>query len=195
MIVNYAHATFDRRIHGSSPPAPISTATAPFDPGLMPGINLWEVVRVPFDAVVKGYRQLRKALFTASRPSGEYFVVDRTVPELERDLGGFSFAPNWEFSYYTRGEVLNLARVVYERDSAEGTTYRWWQTHLRGWRDDEGRIELHAHWELEPTENGNPHLDGVGYDPDRGMERLESFLEKADIEYESRTIETGSDGH
>ncbi|OYR50817.1 hypothetical protein [Halorubrum sp. Ea8] len=37
--------------------------------------------------------------------------------------------------------------------------------------------------------------EGVGYDPERGMERLESSLEKADIEYESRSIEAGSDGH
>jgi hypothetical protein len=161
----------------------------------MTGINLWDVVNVPFDAVRTAYRQMRKALFTASRPSGEYLVVDRTVPELERELGAFSFAPNWEFSYYERGEILNLARVVYEERAVDGTTYRWWQTHLRGWHGEDGRIELHAHWELEPTETGNAHIDGVGFDFDRGMETLESFLEEAGIEYESRTIETGSGGH
>jgi hypothetical protein len=161
----------------------------------MTGINLWDVVNVPFDAVRTAYRQLRKALFTASRPSGEYLVVDRTVPELERELGAFSFAPNWEFSYYERGEILNLARVVYEERTVDGTTYRWWQTHLRGWHGEDGRIELHAHWELEPTETGNAHIDGVGFDFDRGMETLASFLEEAGIEYAETTIETDGGGH
>ncbi|ELZ37085.1 hypothetical protein C471_13521 [Halorubrum saccharovorum DSM 1137] len=155
----------------------------------MTSINLWDVVHVPFDVVRDGYRQLRKALFTEARPSGEYFVVDRSVEEIEAALGEYSFAPNWEFSYHKRGEVMNLARVVHERNAVDGTTYRWWQTHLRGWRNDDGRIELHAHWELEPTENGNPHIDGVGFDFDRGMSTLRSFLDEAGIEYESTTIE------
>jgi hypothetical protein len=157
----------------------------------MPTTTLWDVVHVPFDAVRFGYRQFRKALFTAARPSGEYLVVDRPVPELEAELGEYSFAPNWEFSYYERGEVMNLARVVYEHNTVNGTTYRWWQTHLRGWRNDEGQIELHAHWELEPTENGNAHIDGAGFDFDRGMNTLQSFLDEAEIDYEVTTIETG----
>ncbi|ESS02717.1 MAG: hypothetical protein A07HR67_02221 [uncultured archaeon A07HR67] len=159
----------------------------------MSGVNLWDIVDVPFDAVRTAYRQLRKALFTASRPSGEYLVVDRSVAALEGELGAFSFAPNWEFSYYERGEVLNLARVVYEERTVDGTTYRWWQTHLRGWQGADGRLELHAHWELEPTENGNEHIDGVGFDFDRGMEMLRSYLDEADIEYDVTTIETDDD--
>lgn len=159
----------------------------------MSGINLWDIVDIPFDAVRTAYRQLRKALFTASRPSGEYLVVDQSVAALERELGAFSFAPNWEFSYYERGEVVNLARVVYEERAVDGTTHRWWQTHLRGWRGTDGRLELHAHWELEPTENGNEHIDGVGFDFDRGMANLRSFLEEAGIEYNETTVETNGD--
>lgn len=158
----------------------------------MASMNLWDVVHIPFDAIQYGYRQFRKALFTAPRPSGEYLVVDRSVEEIEAELGAYSFAPNWEFSYYKRGEVLNLARVVYERNTVDGTTYHWWQTHLRGWRNDAGRIELHAHWELEPTENGNAHIDGTGFDFDRGMTTLQSFLEEAGIDYERTTVETGA---
>ncbi|WP_197431273.1 hypothetical protein [Halorubrum sp. CBA1125] len=114
------------------------------------------------------------------------------MPEIEAALGAYSFAPNWEFSYYERGEVLNLARVVYERNTVDGTTYHWWQTHLRGWRNDAGRIELHAHWELEPTENGNAHIDGTGFDFDRGMNTLQSFLDEAEIDYEKTTVDTGT---
>ena len=174
------------------PDARVGSDVPSFVERKMTGVDLWDVVHVPFDAVRTGYRQLRKALFTAPRPSGEYLVVDRDVDDLEAELGAYSFAPNWEFSYYERGEVLNLARVVYERETVGGTTYRWWQTHLRGWRGDDDRIVLHAHWELEPTENGNPHIDGVGFDFDRGMSTLESFLDEAGIDYESETIETGT---
>jgi hypothetical protein len=161
----------------------------------MAATNLWDVVRVPFDAIRYGFRELRKLLFRASRPSGEYLVVDRSVAEIEQVLGERSFAPNWEFSYYERGEVLNLARVVYERQSVDGTEYRWWQTHVRGWRNEADELELHGHWELEPTESGNAHIDGVGFDFERGMETLRSFLDEADVDYEERVVETGSEGH
>ena len=155
-------------------------------------VNLWDVVRVPFDAIRKGYRELRKVLFTASRPTGEYLVVDESIETIERHLGKQSYAPNWEFSYYERGEVLNLARVVYERAEAGGETRVWWQTHVRGWKNDAGQIELHGHWELEPTENGNLHIDGVGFSFERGMENLRSTLDESDLEYESTTIELNS---
>ncbi|MEF8828154.1 MAG: hypothetical protein V5A38_10000 [Halolamina sp.] len=155
-------------------------------------MSLWDVVRIPFDSVRNGFREFRKALFTASRPSGEYYVVDESVEGMEELLGGYSFAPNWEFSYYERGEVLNLARVVHERHTVEEETHHWWQTHVRGWQNDAGQLELHAHWELEPTENGNAHIDGVGFDFDRGMRNLESYLKQAGVEYETTTVDTGS---
>jgi len=156
-------------------------------------MTLWDVVRVPFSTVRYGYRQLRKALFTASRPSGAYLIVDVSIETIERALGEQSFAPNWEFSYYERGEVLNLAQVVYERAETGGETREWWQTHVRGWRDGAGRLELHGHWELEPTENGNAHIDGVGFAFDRGMSNLRAALDEAGLEYETTTIEPGSD--
>jgi hypothetical protein len=155
-------------------------------------VSLWDVVRVPFGAVRHAYREFRKALLTASRPSGEYFIVEASVEDVERELGKQSYAPNWEFSYYERGEVLNLARVVYERSEAGGETRVWWQTHVRGWRNNAGQLELHGHWELEPTENGNAHIDGVGFALERGMANLQSALDETDIEYETTTVETGS---
>jgi hypothetical protein len=157
--------------------------------GVDVGVNLWDAVRVPFDVVRHAYREFRKALFTADRPSGKYLVVDASIAEIERALGEQSYAPNWEFSYYKRGEVLNLARVVYERSEAGGETRVWWQTHVRGWRNDAGQLELHAHWELEPTENGNAHIDGVGFTFDRGMANLRSALDEAGLDYEETTIE------
>ncbi|MFT4890573.1 MAG: hypothetical protein ACI9YT_001489 [Halobacteriales archaeon] len=151
-------------------------------------INLWSVIRVPFDAVRYGYRELRKALFTASRPSGTYLVAAASVGEVEAALGRESYAPNWEFSYYERGEVLNLARVEYEERTVDGTMYRWWQTHVRGWDHPDG-VALKAHWELEPTENGNAHIDGVGFGHDRGMENLQAVLDRSELAYTETEIQ------
>lgn len=88
-------------------------------------VNPREVVRLPFDQVRYGYRQLRKALFTADRPSGKYLVVDASTDEVEAALGRQSYAPNWEFSYHERGEILNLARVVYEERAVDGAPCGW----------------------------------------------------------------------
>ena len=150
--------------------------------------NLWKAIRVPFDAIRYGYRELRKALFTAPRPSGTYLVAAASVDEVEAALGRESYAPNWEFSYYERGEVLNLARVEYEAHAVEGITYRWWQTHVRGWDHPDG-VALNAHWELEPTENANPHIDGVGFGHDRGMTNLQAVLDRSDLAYAETEIQ------
>ena len=52
---------------------------------------------------------------------------------------------------------------------------------------------VHGHWELEPTENGNAHVDGVGFDFERGVANLRVTLEETDVDYELTTVETGSD--
>jgi hypothetical protein len=151
-------------------------------------LQLRNVIRLPYDTIRFAYRQLRKALFTAPRPTGRYLVADAPVSAVEAALGGQSYAPNWEFSYHERGEILNLARVVYEEHAIEGTRYRWWQTHVRGWDHPEG-VALHGHWELEPTENDRDHVDGVGFDFARGMDNLQAALDDADVSYTETTIE------
>lgn len=157
-------------------------------------VNPWDVIRLPFDLLRTGYRKLRKAVFTASRPLGRYLLVEATTDELEAELGRQSFAPNWEFSYYERGEILNLARVLYEEHTVDGQSYRWWQTHVRGWTHPDG-VALHGHWELEPTENDNAHIDGVGFSFERGMEELAEALDRAGLDYTEVTIETGESSH
>ncbi|MFB6304175.1 MAG: hypothetical protein ABEH47_03340 [Haloferacaceae archaeon] len=150
-------------------------------------MTLGDAVRVPFDAVRYAFRELRKALFTADRPTGVHLVVDATVAECEAALGRQSYAPNWEFSYYERGEVLNLARVVHDERRVEGRVRRWWQTHVRGWDHPDG-LALHGHWELEPTENPDAHLDGVGFDAETGTANLRRALDEAGVAYAETEI-------
>lgn len=149
-----------------------------------------KLLQALFDTARYLLRELRKALFTADRPDGTYLAVDAPLREIEAALGRQSYAPNWEFSYHERGEVLNLARIEYEERTVHGREHRWWQTHVRGWEAADGRLELHGHWELEPTENGSEHLDGVGFSMQRGQDNLRADLDESGLGYEERTLST-----
>lgn len=114
-------------------------------------------------------------------------MVALGADELVPVFGRAYFAPNWEFSYYERGEVLNLARVEYERREIHHHRYEWWQTHVRGWEFRDADQELHTrlrpHWELEPTEHDQDHVDGLGLDIPRGVDAVADVLEEAGIAY------------
>lgn len=153
---------------------------------------------LPYARFRQVYRDLRSLLFTRRRPTGRYFRVNGmflaegsdeatrlNVARIEEVLGKQSYAPNWEFSYNKRGEVLNLSRVVYH-DSPDYPDINWWQNHIRGWPVDghPGALDLRAHWEAEPTENPHEHLDGVGIDVDRGMDILAEDLSGEDLSVE-----------
>lgn len=134
---------------------------------------------VPWDALRRTHRRLRKLFFSKDRKDLPYIKVDATAEEVERELGKHSFAPNWEFSYYYRGEDVNLARVIYEATDAHPDIV-WWQVHVRGFVT-EGGIELQAHWEPEPTEHDVDHIEGVGYDNERGIDMLSKYVEETDL--------------
>lgn len=145
-------------------------------------VNARDAIQLPSDTIQFLIREIRKRFFAGDPPSGRHLLVEAPLEEIEAALGRQSYAPNWEFSYYKRGEVLNLARVVHEERTAKGRTYEWWQTHVRGWDRPDG-IALHGHWELEPTERANDHLEGVGFDAKRGMANLQDALERSALSY------------
>lgn len=121
--------------------------------------SLWTVLR-------KHYMAMRRRLFSRPEPSGKAIIVDIGFEELRAVLGEQFFAPNWETSYYFRGEVLNLARVEY----AERHGFEWWQTHVRGWPNSDGSTRLRAHYELEPTEHPREHVAGKYLNSTKGTE-------------------------
>ena len=145
-------------------------------------VNVRDAIQLPSDTIQFLIREIRKRFFAGDPPSGRHLLVEAPLEEIEAALGRQSYAPNWEFSYYKRGEVLNLARVVHEERTAKGRTYEWWQTHVRGWDRPDGTA-LHGHWELEPTERANDHLEGVGFDAKRGMANLQDALERSALSY------------
>jgi hypothetical protein len=125
---------------------------------------------------------LRKTFFSRPKPPNPAVFVERTEEELVGILGPEHFEPGWEFSYSYRNEALNLRRVEYVADHPLG--FEWWQVHLRGYEHDDGRFELAAHFEVEPTEHPRAHVDGVGLDVDRGNEALMAVLDDAGVDYE-----------
>ena len=143
---------------------------------------MFSAAQLPLQSVRRVYRYVRSSVFNKPRPTGEYVSVNTRRLSLERRLGRLSYAPNWETSYYKRGEDVNLARVM-RVDSPKHPDVRWWQVHVRGWKQDDDTVELTAHWEPEPTENPKAHLDGVGASVSAGMDALCEDLREMGVEY------------
>ena len=151
-----------------------------------------------WDGVRTAYRHLRRIVATRPEHSGPALVVDGSLDAVEAALGRQYFAPNWEFSYNKRGEDLNLARIHHDERTVQGHTYVWWQSHVRGWRQDGGdgaedgdgddaggdAVRLRAHHELEPTEYDQDHIAGVGVDVERGLDAVAQALDEEGVAYE-----------
>ncbi|MFB6135837.1 MAG: hypothetical protein ABEJ04_03680 [Halobacteriaceae archaeon] len=137
-----------------------------------------------WDALRSLYPDFRRAVATGEEHGGLALVVPAPVEDVTAALGRQYFAPNWEFSYYERGEDMNLARIEYAPQEARDHEYRWWQTHVRGWKQDDGAVRLRAHYELEPTEYDQDHINGVGVDVPAGVEKVARALDDAGLDCE-----------
>lgn len=137
--------------------------------------------KLPYYTLRDIYRALRRDLFSKPRPEGTYLTVRKPVP-IRQVLGEASFAPNWELSYNYKGEDLNLARVVYDPDTAYDPT--WWQTHVRGWQT-EGKWWLRAHYEPEPVEHPKKHLQYLRPENRSGFVQTYGVLEGAGYDWET----------
>ncbi len=123
---------------------------------------------------------VRKTFFTKQRSESPAYLVDMEKPEVMARFGRHYFEPGWELSYNYRGEVLNIRRVEYR----EETQYDWWQVHIRGYVHDGGGTELTAHYETEPTEHPDAHVDLVGLEIEYAMDAVGRILDTEGIEYE-----------
>lgn len=136
------------------------------------------------DAVLRELRRIvlsvRGRFFSRAKPLEPSVIVSLGEHEVQRVLGHRHFASNWDMSFAYFGEVLNLRRVEYVVDHPTG--YEWWQIHVRGYHHPEG-LELTAHFETDPSETPDAHVDRIGIDIDRGLEELIAVLENADVSY------------
>jgi len=142
------------------------------------------IEHVLWDGLRSVYRDFRKVVATAQEHGGQAIVVSENVETVTGALGRHHYGPNWEFSYNKRGEDMNLAQIEHSSRAIHDHTYVWWQTHVRGWTQGDDSVRLRAHYELEPTENDQDHIDGVGVDITRGVENVATVLDEEGLAYE-----------
>jgi hypothetical protein len=135
----------------------------------------------PLRALKWSFWWLRKTFFSKPKPENPAVVVDMDEAGAEAFLGEHFFEPGWEMSYHYHNEIVNVRRVQYVGDHASGL--RWWQTHIRGY-DHPGGLELTAHFEPEPAEHPDAHLDGEFIDVPRGNATLVGILEEEGMAFE-----------
>ncbi|WP_136589211.1 hypothetical protein [Salinigranum halophilum] len=135
------------------------------------------------EQLLRVYWWLRKTVFTHEKTDNPYLVVELTKSEAQEFFGRHHFEPGWEMSYSFRGEILNLRRVEWAHVPAF-PDLPWWQVHIRGYRhDDPDGLELTAHFEPEPAEHPEEHLEHLGIDVPRGNAVLQQMLDEAGIAY------------
>lgn len=122
---------------------------------------------------------IRKTFFTKPRTPTPSYAIDMQKPEIVRMFGRRHFEPGWELSYNYHGEILNLRRIVY----VDNEKYQWWQVHVRGYTYKKG-IELTAHYETEPAEHPDAHINLHGIDVSHGMSVVKDILESENIDYQ-----------
>lgn len=149
-----------------------------------PAFSVWDRLRHIHEAPLRNLRRslwwVRKTFFTKPRSDTPAFLVEMTKPEIVQFFGTRHFDPGWEMSYDYHGEVLNLRRVEY----VDHEQYNWWQVHIRGYHHDGSGIELTAHYETEPSEHPDAHIDLFGLDVEKVIAAVEAILRDGDIEYD-----------
>lgn len=123
---------------------------------------------------------IRKTFFTKKRSPTPALLVDMTKAEVVRTFGRHYFEPGWELSYNYLGEVLNVRRIQW----VDHEQYNWWQVHIRGYLHDDGGIELTAHYETEPSEHPDAHIDLYGLDIDHGMDVIQGILDSEEVDFQ-----------
>lgn len=148
-----------------------------------PAYSVFDRLKHIHEAPLKNLRRtfwwFRKTFFTKPRSDTPVCRVSMSKDEIVQFFGHHHFEPGWELSYNYHGEVLNLRRVEY----VDHERYNWWQVHIRGFHYGDGYIDLSPHFETEPTEHPDAHIDLVGLDVERGMETIRDILDTNDIDY------------
>lgn len=134
---------------------------------------------LPWKTIRRTLRWGKKTFVTDDRSDVQSLRIDATQAQIRELLGNCYFEPNWEFSTYYAGEVLNLRRVRY----ADHDRLAWWQVHVRGFQEGNS-LELDPHWEPEPSQHPNAHLTEDYINIERGIKALERILDEENIEYE-----------
>lgn len=140
--------------------------------------RLRHIHEAPLQNLRHSFWWVRKTFFTRPRTPTPSYLIDMTKPDIIRLFGRHYFEPGWGLSYNYHGEVLNLRRVEY----VDEDEYNWWQVHIRGYLHKEG-IELTSHYETEPAQHPDEHVNLHGLDIKHGMTIVGEILKAEGVDY------------
>lgn len=106
--------------------------------------------------------------------------MDESTDSIRKILGRNYFTNSWELSYSYYGEDLNMRRPEYNESDLERP---WYQTHVRGFEQEDGSLKLLAHYEYEPTEYPEEHLHNENLSVKAGIYELKRILDSSNVEY------------
>lgn len=131
----------------------------------------WRIIRRTFDSIRQTY--------FSKKARNTQFRVNVGIDELREELGKLHFTNGWELSYQYKGEDLNMRRPQWRDDQ-----YNWYQLHVRAF-EVEGKdyVEVHAHYELEPTEHPYGHIQGTNFEINTGADMFEDILDDLQLPY------------
>lgn len=139
-----------------------------------------------------GALAIRKSMGSVKTYNPDFVIPNTTIPELRVALREEHFDDNNIFSYYYKGEDLNVARAEYVDDD-----WQFYQVHVRAFQinPDNGDpyVELDVHMELDPTVNGQakPHINEVNYSVEKALPIVEQALDNQAIRYRNRHKQDG----
>lgn len=161
----------------SSPAHGVATVAIMITPHVIESLPAWVYRRLK-----RTYDKLRVLLFTKQVDERDIVVEAHvSLDELRDLLGDAYFTNGWELSYNYKDEDMNMRRPLRKDD-----TYEWYQTHVRGWRQDDGPTKLEIHEDLEPTEHPYYHLhppDDANLSENEAIYDVAAILDDAEIDY------------
>jgi len=138
-------------------------------------------VLAPILRSVKRLAGYTRFILSGSRSGGRDLRVEADEDTVRDALGDAFFTNGWELSWHYKGEDMNMRRPLRLDDQ-----YEWYQTHVRGYVDDDGTVYLEAHEDLEPTEYPYWHLyppEDAARNQRRALADVAEVLDDNGIEY------------
>jgi hypothetical protein len=131
------------------------------------------IQELPWRTIRRLMYEMREHFFTHEKPDAPTVTVGASVEEISGRLGIEFLNPKWPLSYHYYGEDYNARRYFYD----ESKEYPHRQLHIRGFEQENGKLELMAHTEPAPEHHPKIHLSNEEVDWVKGNSGLARLLQ------------------
>lgn len=138
---------------------------------------------IPWKAVRKVYYAYRKRYFSVPRPDVKGIIVNMGIEQCKAFFRTNHFDYQ-ELSYHYSGEDLNIYRADYE----EGSEYPNMQLHVRCFEMKDGSTFIEVHYEPDPTEHPEVHLDESYMSWEEGRKKLRGLLANRGVQHKIQKV-------